>query len=109
MDDGSPLCEDAFAYGGNGTFLKCCTGTAIGGNGSASGNFIANPRFTDAPGGDFSLATGSPCRNKADRALYTGDLAGIDLAHASRLDGPELDIGCYEYQNHIRPTIFIMR
>ena len=100
---------DAFAYGGNGTFLKCCTGTAIGGNGSASGNFIANPRFTDAAGGDFSLVKGSPCRNKADRALYTGDLAGIDLAHASRLDGPELDIGCYEYQNHIRPTIFIMR
>jgi hypothetical protein len=100
---------DAFAFGGSGTFLRNCTGTAIGGNGSGERNFIADPRFVDAANGDYSIVKGSPCRNKADRTLYTGDLEGLDLAHVSRLDGPELDIGCYEYQNPVRPTIFMMR
>ena len=46
--------------------------TAIGGNGSDSGNFIANPSFTDAAGGDAFREKGE----EEWRRLLTTDFRG---------------------------------
>lgn len=63
-------------------------GTVSSGGTLAPGNIDADPRFVDAPGGDYRLRAGSPCIDAGDNgaipAGITADLAG----RARRLDDP---------------------
>ena len=53
-----------------------------------------NPRFTNAAGGDYSLAKGSPAINAgADLAGYVD----VDLAGSPRPAFKRWEIGAYEY------------
>ena len=56
----------------------------------ASSEVVADPKFKNASGNDFTLQDGSPAIDKA-----TGSEAS-DLAGNSRPFGPGRDIGCYE-------------
>jgi hypothetical protein len=66
---------------------------------SATGNDqnsrFADPRFVDPDSNNFHLQSDSPARNRGDNlgARMVGDR---DLDGQSRLNGKELDIGCYE-------------
>lgn len=53
-----------------------------------------DPLFTDAAGGDYTLAGGSPAEDAADTS-FSG-IGPYDLAHGARLVGPETDLGAYE-------------
>ena len=57
---------------------------------------IADPMFTDALSGHYTLKAGSP-------AINSGSISGInylatDLAGNERINSSTIDIGCYEYQ-----------
>jgi len=69
----------------------------------AGNNLDADPLFTNAVGGDYTLQPGSPAINAGNNSLYeagkTPDLSGIttDLAGNARINGT-IDMGAYEYE-----------
>ena len=85
---------DFYRIGEEGEFKYCCLGAEL----SGEGNIFNDPLFKDAESGIFSLKKDSPCRNKADKSQYTGDIKGLDLALNPRLKSAKLDMGAYEYQ-----------
>lgn len=65
---------------------------AIGGTGLG-----ADPLFTDAANGDFSLLATSPAIGAGDNSLYTGNInTDKDLLGNLRLTGTQIDLGAYE-------------
>ena len=74
---------------------NCCTMPTNGIAGA--GNFTNAPRFVNFAGGDFRLASDSPCIN---RGLNQSWMSGaLDLDKHARMDifSGIADIGCYEY------------
>ena len=71
--------------------VGAATVTAAG----ANGNQIADPVFTDPPGGDFSEAAGSPTIDAGTASVPS--LGLLDLAGIARIRGSAPDIGAYEY------------
>lgn len=73
-------------------------GTNVGTIGSPAifpANLVGiDPLFTDAAGGDYTLAAGSPALDAGDTA-FSG-IGPYDLGHGARLVGPETDLGAYE-------------
>ena len=89
---------DALVFSGeNAVFSHCCIKSPIGGSYSGVNNISSDPLFADVLNGDYTLKKDSPCRNAADRLLYTGKSNDRDLSRKPRFQGEDLDIGCYEY------------
>jgi hypothetical protein len=74
-------------YGGN--FFNTCTWPQIGLFG-----ITADPLFTDAANGDYTLLPYSPCINAGNSSYVTTE---ADLAGNVRIFGAAVDIGAYEY------------
>ena len=53
-----------------------------------------DPLFTNAAGGDYTLAAGSLAEDAGD-STFSG-MGPYDLAHGARLVGPETDLGAFE-------------
>jgi hypothetical protein len=70
--------------------FTCATPLSLG-----TGNFSNAPRFLDAAGGDFHLATNSPCINAGSNALVHGN---TDCDGYPRIAGNTVDLGAYEVQ-----------
>jgi len=79
-----------------GTYLNCCSWPNMPSHlTTANGCINADPKFTDAAHGDFTLDAGSPCLNKGTVLAWMDgatDLSGL----VSRISGSAPDIGCYE-------------
>ena len=68
------------------------------GTNAAGSNLSSDPLFTDAANGNFSLQSGSMAIGKGNNTLFPNLAAGTkDLAGNSRLVGPNIDMGAYEY------------
>ncbi|MCE9614792.1 MAG: LamG domain-containing protein [Lentisphaerae bacterium] len=63
---------------------------------AGTGNFAANPLFVDETGGDYRLASGSPCVNKGTNQLWMG--SATDLSGGARISAGIIDLGAYERQ-----------
>ena len=93
METGSDWClnvgtpSDAYSY--------CCVwpeapSVFLAGNGCVN----ADPKFSNAAAGDFSLAHGSPCVNAGVTEAWMS--GAFDLSGGKRVSGSSADIGCYE-------------
>ena len=80
----------------------------------------ADPKFADAANGDYSLKSGSRCRNTGSNAPWTtdGTSSGLlrsdifDLADNERVrpnDVAVVDIGCYECYANDDGTLMLIR
>jgi hypothetical protein len=74
-----------------GTFSYCCTTPLPAG----IGNFVADPAFVNASGGDLHLLSSSPCINSGRNSYVSGS---VDLDGNPRIVAGTVDIGAYEYQ-----------
>ena len=69
-----------------------------------TGNLCADPKFANAPGGDFHLQTGSPCIDHGTNSAP--GISTVDYAEKARIaDGDEngvavTDMGAYEVQGY---------
>jgi hypothetical protein len=64
---------------------------------SGTGNITADPKFVNAPAGNFMIATNSPCKNAGSPQAW---MAGAqDLYGDSRASGAAPDLGAYEIQS----------
>lgn len=89
-DAGSLVLENSIVYG-NGTDIVVDKGTPT----IAPENLVGvDPMFTDAAGGDYTLAAGSPAEDAGNTASTF--LGPYDLAHAVRVVGAETDLGAFE-------------
>ncbi len=80
----------------SGQHFDCCL---AGGTVSPVTNvntFADAPLFVNAPAGDYRLADGSPCIDRASRA-YVAEPFGTDLAGAMRMQNGTVDLGAYEH------------
>ena len=73
---------------------SCAWPAATGAFLEANGCVNADPRFTDAAHGDFTLRVSSPCRDAG--ATESWMAASRDLGGNQRVIGKSVDIGCYE-------------
>jgi len=71
------------------TGVNCCVDAELAG----VNNLTNDPRFVDAAGGDYRLASNSPCINRGLNAAVVGD---TDLAGNARIQNLVVDMGCYE-------------
>ncbi|MBO9595383.1 MAG: hypothetical protein J7599_20950 [Niabella sp.] len=68
---------------------------------SGTGNSNANPLFTNAGSGNYTLMNGSPAINTGSNQLWNASNIGetaLDLAGAARLVGNAIDMGAFESQ-----------
>jgi hypothetical protein len=103
--DNSIIYGNTAPTGGNYAYLQpptfeipwnsCCTTPlpTVGYN-----NFTNDPGFVNLAGGNFHLGSNSSCINAGNNA-YLNVPAGTDLDGNSRLAGPYVDVGAYEYQS----------
>ncbi len=103
--DVSPLVNNSIIYGDlTGESLNARYSLIKGNTNTADGNLDATgitapDIFTDPANSDYTLKSGSPVINKGSNALFSGlDENTRDLAGNTRLFGPAIDIGAYEYQ-----------
>lgn len=89
-------------------------------NGAAQGNIglssDADPGFTDAANGDYTLLKTSVCRDAGDNSVWSGVVNAKDLLGKPRINPDEMvggvaivDIGCYEWFNTSKPTVLCFR
>ncbi len=74
-----------------GSFNYCCTTPMPS---SGTGNITNDPLFVCAEKGDFRLRAGSPCIDAGTNEVC---LSVTDFAGNRRIQGENVDIGCYEY------------
>lgn len=55
--------------------------------------------FADAAAGDFSIGATSPCRDKGSDYYASGAVSPTDYAGFTRVMGPAVDIGAYEFDS----------
>ena len=76
-------------------YVNCCVWPAVDDVFlAANGCVNADPKFTDAANGDFTLAKGSPCKDAG--VVESWMASAFDLAGMKRVRGNSVDIGCYE-------------
>ena len=84
-----------------GSFISNVWQTSMGTNGG--GNLDANPIFTNAAGGNFSLDNSSPAIEKGNNTLYTNIGGNLnedkDILGNPRLIASTIDMGAYENQS----------
>jgi len=82
-----------------GTLDYCCTTPqpALG-----SGNIASDPLFLDTAGANFHLRTNSPCINAGNNGFL---LSATDLEGNPRIVGGVVDMGAYEFQGAVAPSI----
>ena len=86
------ICSNTPNNWDGGSFSYSCTAPLP----SGTSNFTDHPGFKDYPGGDFRLASNSPCINAGTNQSWmvgSGDLDG-----QSRVVATTVDVGAYEYQ-----------
>lgn len=71
-----------------------CAYCNVQGGATGTGNFDADPKFIDAPNGDFHLRYDSPCR---DRGLNFSSLPALDFDGNPRIAGGTVDVGPDEF------------
>ncbi len=86
-----------------GTVRNVIAGTFATTGGTADHNYVgADPVFRDSAAGDWTLRANSPCVNAGDYTVWGETRSDVkaytDLAGAPRLDGLQIDLGCYEAQ-----------
>jgi len=64
--------------------------------------FDSDPKFVDAPNGNYQLLPNSPCRDAGDNDQVT---SSCDLNRGARIVGGVVDIGCYEYSEPLYKVI----
>ena len=84
----------------SGPYLNCCTTPLNGLKGS--GNISVDPRFLDAPGGDYRLSVSSPCVDAGTNEGWMAD--AVDLRGRPRVIGTRPDIGAYETGWYLQST-----
>jgi hypothetical protein len=106
----SSIIRNSIIYGNDGVELLSSNGAtfsvqnSIVDDGSyitngVNGNSTANPLFTNAAVGDYSLKCGSPAINAGSNVAYIGNInTDTDLAGNPRLAGSAIDMGAYEFQ-----------
>lgn len=81
----------------SGLHFDCCLYGGASGTGTTNDNCFADaPLFVDAAAGDYRLAAGSPCIDRASRA-YVAEPFSTDLAGAMRMMNARVDVGAYEH------------
>ena len=81
----------------SGRHFDCCLAGGTSGNAITNDNCFGDaPLFLNAAGGDYRLATGSPCIDRAN-AAYVDDCFGTDLDGAQRMQNGRVDLGAYEW------------
>lgn len=97
--------DGQFQSGSEGCYSYCFTDFDIAGAGTGMvGGAGANPGFTDAVSGDYTLKAKSVCRNAGDNTVWAGIADAKDLAGKGRINAEDkkggvaiVDIGCYEF------------
>jgi hypothetical protein len=64
-------------------------------------NIPEDPSFADPMQNDYSLADESPCIDKGLLDTLAFVLPGLDIAKNPRVNGPAIDMGCYENQSAV--------
>ena len=95
-----------WTYSG-GTYLNCCSYPTMTSHMTAENGCInADPKFTDAANGDFTLKRGSPCRNKGQTLDWMAD--AFDLSgEVARISESAPEMGCYEIPQMSTHTVLI--
>ncbi|MGN0832040.1 MAG: choice-of-anchor Q domain-containing protein [Kiritimatiellia bacterium] len=76
----------------------CCTDATA--DCRYGGTITNDPQFVDADAGDFHLKVGSPCLDAGYDWYVQGDM---DLDWDDRIQGPGVDMGCYEGAEYVAP------
>ena len=71
---------------------NCCTEPLVAGD----GNIEADPMWGSLETGDLHLMSGSPCIDSG--ANHEWMESGLDLDRNPRIQGGQVDMGCYEYR-----------
>ncbi len=82
--------------GSNRAYLESAGYTCTTPAWSGTGNITAEPKFVNAPAGNFMIATNSPCKNAGTAMPWTA--GAQDLYGDSRSSGTKPDMGAYEVQ-----------
>ncbi len=72
-----------------------------------NGNSVADPLFTDAAAGDYTLSKSSRCKEAGTNADWM--LTATDLAGEDRIRGKRVDMGAYEAEYTPTGTVAIIR
>ena len=71
---------------------------------------LTDPKFADAPNGDYTLSLKSPAREKGySNENYLAIVGATDLFDNPRVRFDGIDLGCYECQSGPPATIVIIR
>ncbi len=87
------LWEDSGVAANNNCFWNLI-GAAYRGGASGQNDVLDDPLFTNSVGGDFSLATNSPCVDRGDDSVLSK--IELDINGNARKMGAAVDIGAYE-------------
>jgi len=68
--------------------------------GGGTGNTTLDPKFVDAPNGDFHLQSNSPCINSGNTFYLFGDYIA-DIDGECRISGSSVDMGSDEYNSSL--------
>lgn len=93
----------------SGSFINCCSYPNTTAHLTAANGCInADPKFTDAVNGDFTLGRYSPCRNAGTATGLSWMADAFDLSGSvARISESNPDIGCYEIPEMSTHTVII--
>jgi parallel beta-helix repeat protein len=83
-----------WSYNGGGWTMEYSCYSMMGPSSPGPGNITDDPQFIDAAGGDFRLATNSPCVDKGTNADWM--VGATDLEGKPRIINGTADMGAYE-------------
>jgi predicted outer membrane repeat protein len=91
-----------FNHGGSDLAGGIANYSCVSQAGAGTSNVVADPKFVDAAAGNFRLQPSSPCINAGYNSWQT---SLTDLDGNPRIAAATLDIGAYEYQGPVPPSI----